>query len=108
MITSSSFHEANDLYEYKPVLLLELVCNGFICFAFFNRLPQNTVKLSSVVNTGSEKRDDFRDSIETFLNGFEWCNQVKYKVSALDIYVLETICVSILMTDHAYIFNLNM
>lgn len=38
---------------------------------FFNRLPQNTVKLSSVVNTGSEKRDDFRDSIETFLNGFE-------------------------------------
>lgn len=71
MITSSSFHEANDLYEYKPVLLLELVCNGLICFVFFNRLPQNTVKLSSVVNTGSEKRDDFRDSIETFLNGFE-------------------------------------
>lgn len=75
---------------------------------FFNRLSQNTVKLSSVVNTGSEKRDDFRDSIEMFLNGFEWCNQVKYKVSALDIYVLETICVSILMTDHAYVFNLNM
>lgn len=38
---------------------------------FFNRLSQNTVKLSSVVNTGSEKRDDFRDSIEMFLNGFE-------------------------------------
>lgn len=66
------------------------------------------MKLSSVVNTGSEKRDDFRDSIETFLNGSEWCNQVKYKVSALDIYVLETICVSILMTDLEYIFNLNM